>query len=244
VRALLPIVGAGEPLVRQPPSTRVARPVVGVEGFGGDCRRAGEGLCPGRPTRFTLVVSATFVPRSSSLKGDEGSVPVREAYDGLTALVHERGPALLATAVLLTGSRAAGEDLLQAALERLMRAWRRVSEDREGYLRRTMYHLAVDRWRLRRRRPEVVATVEPPTQSDGTDRYDLRDVLIWALATLPPRQRAVLVLRYWEQLSEAEAASALGCSVGTVKSSASRGLARLRSLAMEWDLSASNGARR
>ena len=131
---------------------------------------------------------------------------MREAYDGLTALVQERGPALLATAVLLTGSRAAGEDLLQAALERLMRAWRRVGEDREGYLRRTMYHLAVDRWRLRRRRPEVVATVEPPTQSDDTDRYDLRDVLIRALATLPPRQRAVLVLRYWEQLSEAEAA--------------------------------------
>jgi RNA polymerase sigma-70 factor (sigma-E family) len=190
------------------------------------------------------VVSATFVPGWSSLKGNEGSCSVRDPYDGLTSLVEERGPALLATAVLLTGSRAGGEDLLQAALERLMRAWRRVSEDREAYLRRTMYHLAVDRWRLRRRRPEVVATVEPPTQSDGTDRYDLRDALIRALATLPPRQRAVLVLRYWEQLSEAEAASVLGCSVGTVKSSASRGLARLRSLATEWDLSAPNGARR
>jgi RNA polymerase sigma-70 factor (sigma-E family) len=178
------------------------------------------------------------------LEGDEGSVPVHDAYDGLTSLVERRGPALLATAVLLAGSRAAGEDLLQAALERLMRSWRRVREDREGYLRRTMYHLAVDRWRLRGRRPEVVATVEPPGQPDDTDRYALRDALVGALATLPPRQRAVLVLRFGEQLSEAEAAAVLGCSVGTVKSSTSRGLARLRSLAAEWDLSLSNGAHR
>lgn len=155
-------------------------------------------------------------------------------FEGLDALVAERGSALLATAVLLTGSRVAGEDLVQAALERLMRNWHRVHGDKEGYLRRTLYHLAVDRWRLHRRRPEVLADVDPPGQPDGTDALHLRQALVQALGLLPPRQRAVLVLRYWEQLSEAEAAEVLGCSVGTVKSTASRGLTRLRELTADW----------
>ncbi|MEU5722643.1 SigE family RNA polymerase sigma factor [Micromonospora sp. NPDC047738] len=160
----------------------------------------------------------------------------KKRFEGLDVLVAERGSALLATAVLLTGSRAAGEDLVQAALERLMRNWSRVHSDKEGYLRRTLYHLAVDRWRLRRRRPEVLTEIEPPGQADGTETLHLRHALIQALALLPPRQRAVLVLRYWEQLSEAEAAEVLGCSVGTVKSTASRGLARLRELTAHWVL--------
>jgi RNA polymerase sigma-70 factor (sigma-E family) len=168
-------------------------------------------------------------------------------FDGLDGLVAERGNALLATAVLLTGSRAAGEDLLQAALERLMRSWDRVRTDRESYLRRTMYHLAIDSWRRRRRRPEVFAPHEPPGGPDATDTLDLRDALSQALAQLPPRQRTVLVLRYWEQLSEAETADALGCSVGTVKSTTSRGLTRLRELTATWDdhrITSSNGTPR
>ncbi len=171
----------------------------------------------------------------------------KNRYEGLDALIAERGSALLGTAVLLTGSRVAGEDLLQAALERLVRYWGRVHSDKEGYLRRTMYHLAVDQWRSRRRRPEVLAAVEPPGQPDGTDAIHLRHALVQALATLPPRQRAVLVLRYWEQLSEAEAAEVLGCSVGTVKSTASRGLARLREVTAPWaieEAQAWNGARK
>jgi RNA polymerase sigma factor (sigma-70 family) len=89
--------------------------------------------------------------------------------------------------------------------------------------------------------------VEPPGQPDATDAVHLRHALVQALATLPPRQRAVLVLRYWEQLSEAESAEVLGCSVGTVKSTASRGLARLRELTAAWDtedVRAWNGAGR
>jgi RNA polymerase sigma-70 factor (sigma-E family) len=169
----------------------------------------------------------------------------KRSFEGLDTLVAERGNALLATAVLLTGSRAAGEDLVQAALERLMRSWGRVRQDRERYLRRTMYHLAVDQWRQRKRRPEVFASVEPAHPPDAADVLTLRRALIDALAQLPPRQRAVLVLRYWEQCSEAEAAEVLGCSVGTVKSTASRGLARLRELTATWDPStASNGATR
>lgn len=169
----------------------------------------------------------------------------RKSFEGLDALVAERGDALLATAVLLTGSRTAAEDLLQAGLERLMRHWNRVRGDKEGYLRRTMYHLAVDQWRSRTRRPEVLAGVEPPARPDGTDLLHLRQALIQALATLPPRQRAVLVLRYWEQCSEAEAAEILDCSIGTVKSTTSRGLARLREITASWaadDAPAWNGA--
>jgi RNA polymerase sigma factor (sigma-70 family) len=128
-----------------------------------------------------------------------------------------------------------------------MRSWSRVREDRERYLRRTMYHLAIDQWRRRRRRPEVFIEHEPPGRSDAIDALDVREALTQALAQLPPRQRAVLVLRYWEQLTEAEAAETLGCSVGTVKSTASRGLARLRELTSSWDIShttTSNGTGR
>ena len=129
-----------------------------------------------------------------------------ERFDGLKALVAERGRALLATATLLAGGRAEGEDLLQAALERVMKRWRGVHTDPEVYLRRALYHLAVDRWRARRRRPELLGQTEAQIElashrarePDHTETLALRHQLIQALAGLPPRQRAVLVLRYWE----------------------------------------------
>jgi len=155
-------------------------------------------------------------------------------FDGLGPLMAERGRALLATAVLLTGNTAAAEDLLQAALERLMRHWHRVRGDREAYLRRTLYHLAIDDWRGRRRRREVSLDADSLPARDGTEALHQRHALVRALATLPPRQRAVLVLRYWEQLTEAEAAQVLGCSVGTIKSTTSRALARLREVTAAW----------
>jgi RNA polymerase sigma-70 factor (sigma-E family) len=172
----------------------------------------------------------------TKLGGDERSRPVRDSarYHELEAFLARRGDAVLATAVLLAGSRAGGEDLLQTALERLVRNYRRVTGDPEGYLRRVLYNLAVDQWRLRGRRREVPLEQEPPGVTDGTDGLALREALVQALTGLPARQRAVLVLRYWEQLSEAETAHALGCSVGTVKSSASRGLTRLRELTADW----------
>ena len=123
-----------------------------------------------------------------------------------------------------------------------MRSWRRVRGDPEAYLRRTMYRMAVDSWRVRRRQGVVslcaAEFVEPVNRAGGLDGMDgvaERDALVGALAALPPRQRAVLVLRYWEQMSEAETAAVLGCTAGTVKSSASRGLARMRELTRTWD---------
>jgi RNA polymerase sigma-70 factor (sigma-E family) len=158
----------------------------------------------------------------------------------LERLLAERGSALLAAATALAGSRQDGEDLLQAALERVLRKPRQVQGDAEGYLRRVLYNLAADGWRRRGTwkqkllpalRAESVTTAEP----DPATEVDLRDELVRLLGQLPPRQRAVIVLRYWEQCSETETAALLGCSEGTVKSAASRGLAHLRDLAAPAD---------
>jgi RNA polymerase sigma-70 factor (sigma-E family) len=157
-------------------------------------------------------------------------------FAGLEEFLAERGSALLGTAVLLAGSREAGEDLLQVALERMLRRWQRIDGNPEGYLRRTLYHLAVDRWRWRSRHPELGLTADcPMTGDDPAGAVDLRDALLRALALLPARQRAVLVLRYFEQLSEAEIAAAVGCSAGAVKSSAARGLRHLRAHVASWE---------
>ena len=149
----------------------------------------------------------------------------------------ERGGSLLRAAVMLMASHAAGEDLLQEALVRLLQRWPSIDGNPEGYLRRTIYHLAADGWRrdrLRRLRLPLLLAADRAAASDTMAVVDTRDALLRLLAKLPPLQRTVLVLRYFEQLSETEAAHLLGCSVGTVKSAASRGLARLRELTAGW----------
>jgi RNA polymerase sigma-70 factor (sigma-E family) len=171
---------------------------------------------------------------------------VREAQDtgALESFLAERGTALLRTAVLLAGGRQDGEDLLQAALERLIRQGRRVTGNPEGYLRRTLYNLAADRWRRQerwRRKLPVIGATQREAAPDLTAAVDLRDALIRALHLLPPQQRAAVVLRYWEQLSEAEAAEVLGCSAGTIKAAASRGLRRMRELTTQQAVFATTG---
>ena len=147
--------------------------------------------------------------------------------------VAERADALTRTAVLLTGGREAAQDLLQTALERLLRHWPALSGDPERYLRRTLYNLAADGYRRQGRLARKLALLRAGAEQgpDPIDAVDLRDALVRLLLQLPPRQRAVLVLRYWEQLSEAETAAVLGWPEGTVKSAMSRGLRRLRDLA-------------
>ena len=158
----------------------------------------------------------------------------------LERFLAERADHLLRTAALLTGSREAGEDLLQTAVERLLRRWRRFDGDPEGYLRRTLCNLAIDgsrragRWRVKEGLLQAGLRHAP----DAADEVDLRDALVRLLWKLPPRQRAVLVLRYWEQLTDAETAEVLGCAEGTVKSAGSRGLAKMRELADDWNDSA------
>ena len=165
-----------------------------------------------------------------------GRVPDETAVERLLA---DRGQQLMRAAVALTGSRADGEDLLQAALERLLHNWRQVDTDLEGYLRRTLYNLAADGWRRRGRWQGRLAEFRSQARAAGTGSedvaiVDLRDALVRLLQQLPPRQRAVVVLRYWEQRTEAETAALLGCTEGTVKSAAARGLRRLRELAGPW----------
>jgi RNA polymerase sigma-70 factor (sigma-E family) len=156
----------------------------------------------------------------------------------LERFLAQHGERLLRIAIALTGSRADGEDLLQAALERLLPRWRTIAADAAAmYVRRTLYNLAADGWRRRgawRRAFALLRTQDVASGTDAVADVDLRDALVRLLLQLPPRQRAVVVLRYWEQLTEAETAALLGCSAGTVKSATSRALQRLRELAGSW----------
>lgn len=144
-------------------------------------------------------------------------------------------PRLFRTAWLLAGGdRTAAEDLLQLALERAYRHWGRVcrSGDPERYVRRILANAANGRWRRAVRRPEwpLGPGDAGPIAGDQAHAVAERDFLIRALAGLPPRQRTVVVLRYYNDLSEVEIADVLGCSLWEVKSQASRGLARLRAV--------------
>ena len=143
-----------------------------------------------------------------------------DEYAGFTEFVAARSAALSRLAYLLTGDHAAAEDLLQDALIKAATRWRRI-EAPEAFIRRTMYHLAVSGWRRRRRlreQPVAGPPDEPGGRPDTSEDTVRRIVLERALARLTPRQRAVLVLRFYEDRSAVEAAELLGCSVGTVTS--------------------------
>jgi RNA polymerase sigma-70 factor (sigma-E family) len=151
----------------------------------------------------------------------------------LERFLAERGGHLLRSAMLLTGSKEAGEDLVQAGLERLLRRGPAVHGDPEAYLRRTIYHLAADGWRRRGRWRARLALLRGDGVGVAPDRsvqVEQRDELVRLLLRLPAGQRAAIVLRYWEDLSDAEAADVLGCSASTIRSSVARGLHRLREL--------------
>lgn len=147
--------------------------------------------------------------------------------------VRENADGFLRTAYLIVWDAAEAEDLVQESLLVIARRWPRVRrmEHPRAYARRVLVNLALDgSKRRRRRRAEVQLTEEaaPDVAADVLEAVDVRADLVAALAELPPRQRAVLVLRYFEDLTEAQTAAALGCSTGTVKSTASRALARLQ----------------
>jgi RNA polymerase sigma-70 factor (sigma-E family) len=141
--------------------------------------------------------------------------------------VRTRSGALLRSAYLLTTDRHAAEDLLQETLERLYGAWRGVHDNPDAYVRRIMINRATDRWR--RRRPEApLSEGNPPAVPDHADMVTTRRAVLAALRALPTRQRIAVVLRYLDDLSEAETAEAMGCSAGAVKSHVARGAAKLR----------------
>jgi RNA polymerase sigma-70 factor (sigma-E family) len=150
------------------------------------------------------------------------------------AFVAARSRALMRTAWLLTGDWQLAEDLLQTSLAKAYLAWHRIDEGRaEAYVRRILVTTYAT-WGRRAWRGEV-ASASVPDVADPDDRgsnADLRRVVVDALAELPRRQRATVVLRYYCDLSETETAASLGCSVGTVKSQAAKGLDRLRRSAL------------
>lgn len=148
-----------------------------------------------------------------------------------TDFVTHRSAALLRTAFLLCGGdRAAAEDLLQDVLERAFPKWRRIRGRPEPYLRAALANTAANRWRSRSRRVrEVPLHDQAPPMAPGPEHQVVEeDRVVRALEALPPRMRAVLVLRFFDDMSEADIAKALRCGTGTVKSQTSRGLARLR----------------
>jgi RNA polymerase sigma-70 factor (sigma-E family) len=154
-----------------------------------------------------------------------------ELDERFTAFVRSRGEHYLRMATLLTGSPDAAEDLVQASLLKLYRAWSRIdtSSEPDAYLRRIIVNTRRSWWRARWRHEMPVPEIpEAAAGEDAAERHAAGTLVRRALARLPRQQRAVVVLRYCEDLPEAEVALLLGCSVGTVKTHAHRGLRALR----------------
>ncbi|WP_431931978.1 SigE family RNA polymerase sigma factor [Nonomuraea jabiensis] len=151
-----------------------------------------------------------------------------------TEFVATRSDSLIRLAYVLTNDQHAAEDLLQTALAKTAGHWRRIRDNPEAYVRRVMYHEQVGRWRSPRWGRERVVQAPPDRATgDRTGEVDTRLTLDQALRALPARKRAVLVLRYYEDLPESEVAKIMGCSVGTVRSQTHQAVARLRELVGE-----------
>ena len=147
---------------------------------------------------------------------------------GFDEFVATRSPALLRTAYLLTGDHGLAEDLLQTALAKCWFAWGRIDGPPEPYVRRALATTYATWWRRRWRGERPTGQLPDRGDPAATSHVDDRDALWRALGALPRRQRAVVVLRYYEDLSEAETAELMGCSTGTVKSQLSAALGKLR----------------
>jgi RNA polymerase sigma-70 factor (sigma-E family) len=148
------------------------------------------------------------------------------------AYVRARTPALLRSAYLLTGDQHLAEDLVQDALIRTHRAWRRIADSNpDAYTRKVMYHLNISRWRRGRSAERSIDRIPERAEAGRFDTSDDRLVLRHALNQLPPKRRAVIVLRFFEDLTEAATADVLGISIGTVKSQTSKALVQLRKFA-------------
>jgi RNA polymerase sigma-70 factor (sigma-E family) len=162
---------------------------------------------------------------------------VADSYEGFREFFVARRGALSRTAYLLTGDRGEAEDLLQEALAKTVGRWQKVSagDNPEGYVRQVMLNEVRSRWRRRRRGSEH-PTSEVGDHVDGreleSEAIDRSDLAV-ALRRLTPKQRSVLYLRYYEDMSEAETAQTLGCAIGTVKSQTHDALVKLRSIAPE-----------
>ncbi|MBX6751261.1 MAG: SigE family RNA polymerase sigma factor [Micromonosporaceae bacterium] len=155
-----------------------------------------------------------------------------DAYEEFAAFARACQPRLLRAAYLICGDVHLAEDLLQATMVKVALRWSRLRDGQpEAYARAVLYRDAVSWWRRQRR--EITVATPPEPAPTGLDDVPLRLVFTQALARLTPKQRAVLVLRFFEDHTEARTAAVLGVSVGTVKSQTAVALRRLRELAPE-----------
>jgi RNA polymerase sigma-70 factor (sigma-E family) len=181
------------------------------------------------------------------MDGERGRPPARHEFDRFVATTAD---GLLRSAYLITWDLADAEDLVQECLFQIARRWPRVRmmEHPKAYARTILVHLALDggKRRSRRRselRPGIGGALEEREDSSAVQvlgRVEASADMLRALGELPPRQRVALVLRYFEDLSEADVAKAMGCSVGTVKSTTSRALDRLREVIQQSNLPAAH----
>jgi RNA polymerase sigma-70 factor (sigma-E family) len=165
-----------------------------------------------------------------SFAGDHGGSPDRDDDLAFRDYVLTRGTSLLRIAIMLTGNRTDAEDLVQAALAKTYLAWGKINDRAalDAYVRRAMVNTHISWWR--RRKLDEFPTDELPDQAvaDHARDSDLAEVVRRALDRLPERMRAAVMLRYFEDMTEPEIAALLGVSLGTVKSTVSRAVARLR----------------
>lgn len=181
----------------------------------------------GRPMQARLL--ATRATRKSGERGapmrvvdDDGSVAGRDSFE---AFVAARSRSLLRTSYLLTHDAQLAEDLLQTALAKAWSAWSRVDSNAEAYVRKTIVNTYASWWRRKWNGESPTETLpETVEYEEGAGVVDVRI----ALRRLPKRQRAVIVLRFFEDLTEGQTAAVLDCSIGTVKSQTSKALAKLR----------------
>jgi len=173
-------------------------------------------------------------PVCTSASTGPARTTVRPGYPSFASYVRDRQPVLLRTARSLTANPCDAEDLLQTALTKTYVAWDRIEDHGalDGYVRRALLNTRTSQWRKRKvdeftcdELPEPPLT---PGLGDPAEHQALRDAMWRAVLKLPARQRAMVVLRYYEDLSEAQTAEVLGVSIGTVKSAVSRALGKLR----------------
>ncbi|MET9493901.1 SigE family RNA polymerase sigma factor [Streptomyces sp. NPDC006552] len=169
------------------------------------------------------------LPGRPSLPGHAGHA----VYPSFASYVRARQPLLLRTARSLTANPSDAEDLLQTALTKTYVAWDRIEDHRalDGYVRRALLNTRTSQWRKRKVDEFVCDELPEPTTpvaGDPAEQQALHDAMWRAILKLPARQRAMVVLRYYEDLSEAQTAEVLGVSIGTVKSAVSRALGKLR----------------
>jgi RNA polymerase sigma-70 factor (sigma-E family) len=182
------------------------------------------------PVRVPLQRTPVPAARAAAAEPSLANSPADLEDPAFSDYVLARSRALLRTAYLLTGNQADAEDLVQSALAKTYLAWDRIADRNalDGYVRRAMVNTHISWWR--RRRLDEFPTDDLPDQAvaDHAVNSDMQESLRRAIDRLPQRMRAAVMLRYYDDMTEAEIAQALGISLGTVKSTVSRAVARLR----------------